>query len=220
MSHGSGGSRGRLPRHVRMLARHGYGVLALDNPGNGESDGHSNGLGDNAQPGLKAGLDYLERRPDVDATRIAGFGLSLGGEVLLEAAAHDRRLAAVVSDGATRPLDGDKVMHPAPLERAVTRLQIAMVRGISGMETSRSLLGIMPAIAPRPVLLVAGGGEPAEIPASRRYRDAGGRSVQLWEIPDAAHTGGLRKHPAEYERRTVGFLDAALKMQRLTLRQR
>ena len=51
VSHGSGGSRGRLPRHVRMLARHGYGVLALDNPGNGESEGHSNGLGDNAQPG-------------------------------------------------------------------------------------------------------------------------------------------------------------------------
>ena len=111
MSHGSGGSRGRLPAHVRMLARHGYGVLALDNPGNGESDGHSNGLGDNAQPGLKAGIDYLAQRPDVQPGRIAGFGLSLGGEVLLEAAAHDRRLAAVVSDGATRPLDGEKAMH-------------------------------------------------------------------------------------------------------------
>jgi alpha-beta hydrolase superfamily lysophospholipase len=41
LSHGSGGSRGRLPAHVRMLARHGYGVLALDNPGNGEGEGHS-----------------------------------------------------------------------------------------------------------------------------------------------------------------------------------
>ena len=63
VSHGSGGSRGRLPRHVRMLARHGYGVLALDNPGNGESQGHSNGLGDNAQPALDAGLDYLDPAP-------------------------------------------------------------------------------------------------------------------------------------------------------------
>ena len=101
----------------------------------------------------------------------------------------------------------------------MTRLQIAMVRGISGMRTSGSLLGMMPRIAPRPVLLIAGGGEPAEIPASRRYRDAGGRGVQLWEIPDAAHTGGLRKHPAAYERRTVGFLDAALRVHRLTHRQ-
>ena len=210
VSHGSGGSRGRLPAHVRMLARHGYGVLALDNAGNGESDGHSNGLGDNAQPGLRAGIDYLAQRPDVQPDRIAGFGLSLGGEVLLEAAAHDRRLAAVVSDGATRPVDGDKAVDADAPQRAMTWLQMQMVRGISGMRPSRSLLGLIPDIAPRPVLLIAGGGSPAEIPASRRYRDAGGRSVQLWEIPDAAHTGGLRKHPADYEQRTVGFLDGAL----------
>ena len=92
LSHGSGGSRERVSAHVRMLARNGYGVLALDNPGNGESEGHSNGLGDNAQAGIDAGLAYLARRPEVEAGRIAGFGLSLGGEVLLEAAARDRRL--------------------------------------------------------------------------------------------------------------------------------
>jgi predicted alpha/beta hydrolase len=100
--------RGASSPHVRMLARHGYGVLALDNPGNGESDGHSNGLGDNAQPAIAAGLDYLARRPDVDPRRIAGFGLSLGGEVLLDArrarpSARGRRLRR-----ATRPVDGDK----------------------------------------------------------------------------------------------------------------
>jgi pimeloyl-ACP methyl ester carboxylesterase len=210
LSHGSGGSRGRIPAHVRMLARHGYGVLALDNPGNGESDGHSNGLGDNAQPAIAAGIDYLEGRPDVNPRRIAGFGLSLGAEVLLEAASHDRRLAAVVSDGATRPMDGEKVMHPGTLERAVGWLTTQSVRAISGMKTSQSLLHYIPAIAPRPVLLVAGGGFKAEIPASRMYRDAGGRTVELWELPDTGHTAGLRTHPAAYERRTVGFLDRAL----------
>ena len=40
-----------------MLARRGYGVLALDNPGNGESEGRNNGLGDNAQPGITAAVD-------------------------------------------------------------------------------------------------------------------------------------------------------------------
>jgi pimeloyl-ACP methyl ester carboxylesterase len=210
LSHGSGGSRGRVPAHVRMLARHGYGVLALDNPGNGESDGHSNGLGDNAQPAVAAGLDYLAHRRDVDPERIAGFGLSLGGEVLLEAASRDRRLAAVVSDGATRPMDADAVMHPGAVERAVGWLTTQSVRAISGMRTSPSLIAMMPRIAPRPVLLVAGGGFPAEIRASRRYRAAGGRTVELWELPDTGHTAGLRKHPAAYERRTISFLDAAL----------
>jgi hypothetical protein len=83
------------------------------------------------------------------------------------------------------------------------------------MRTSRSLLGVMPDIAPRPVLLVAGGGFPAEIPASRRYRDAGGPNVQLWD-PGCRPHGELRKHPAEYERRTIRFLDKALDIQRLS----
>ena len=43
----------------RLLARHGYGVLAFDLFGNGESTGHSNGLGDNAQPAVDAALDYV-----------------------------------------------------------------------------------------------------------------------------------------------------------------
>ena len=66
LSHGSGGSRERVAAHVRMLARHGYGVLALDNPGNGESDGRSSGLGSNAQPAIDAAVRWLARRPDVD----------------------------------------------------------------------------------------------------------------------------------------------------------
>ena len=89
VGHGSGGSRERVLEEIRLLAKHGYGVLAFDLFGNGESTGHSNGLGDNAQPAVDAALDYVAQRPDVDPERIAAFGSSLGGEVLLEAAARD-----------------------------------------------------------------------------------------------------------------------------------
>jgi len=76
------------------------------------------------------------------------------------------------------------------------------------MREAPSLIGLMPRIAPRPVLLIAGGvGAPDEIPA---YRDAGGPTTQLWELPDAGHPGGLRTHPAKYEERTTTFLDRAL----------
>ena len=139
VDHGSGGSRERVVAHVRMLARHGYGVLALDLPGNGESEGHSNGLGDNAQPAIDAGLDYLARRPDVDPDRIGGFGLSLGAEVLIQAAAGDLRLRAVVADGGARPQDVRAANDLDPLEGLVGDLQIAVVRGISGMRSSPSL---------------------------------------------------------------------------------
>jgi pimeloyl-ACP methyl ester carboxylesterase len=211
LSHGSGGSRERVAAHVRMLARHGYGVLALDNPGNGESQGHSNGLGYNAQPAVDAALNWLGRRPEVDARRIAGFGTSLGAEVLLEAAARDPRLRAVVADGPARPMDAREARDPALPERAVGAVMLPMVRGISGMRESPSLIGTMPHVAPRPVLLIAGGvGAPDEIPTNRLYRDAGGPTTQLWELPDAGHTAGLRTHPTAYERRTTTFLDQAL----------
>jgi len=211
LSHGSGGSRERVVAHARMLARHGYGVLALDNPGNGESDGHSNGLGYNAQPGVDAALRWLTRRPDVDPQRIAGFGVSLGAEVLVEAAARTPRLRAVVADGPTRPMDGERVSDPAVPERVFGAVWLQAVRGVSGMREAPSLIGLMPRIAPRPVLLIAGGvGAPDEIPANRAYRDAGGPTTQLWELADAGHTAGLRTHPTAYEQRTTTFLDRAL----------
>jgi poly(3-hydroxybutyrate) depolymerase len=114
---GSGGSRERVAAHVRMLARHGYGVLALDNPGNGESEGRSNGLGYNVQPAVDAAVGWLARRHDVDPQRIAGVGTSLGAEVLLEAAAREPRLRAVVADVPARPMDAQRVGDPPLLER-------------------------------------------------------------------------------------------------------
>jgi pimeloyl-ACP methyl ester carboxylesterase len=210
LSHGSGGSRERVADHVKMLARHGYGVLAFDNPGNGESAGHSNGLGYNAQPAVDAALRWLARQPDVDPRRIAGFGSSLGAEVLLEAAAREPRLRAVVADGPARPMDATRAGDPALPERSFGALAMQAVRGISGMREAPSLIGIMPRIAPRPVLLIASGGAPEEIPANRLYRDAGGPTVELWELADTGHTAGLRTHPAEYEERTTAFLDRAL----------
>jgi hypothetical protein len=60
------------------------------------------------------------------------------------------------------------------------------------------------------VLLVASGGFPEEIPANRVYHERGGATTQLYELPEAAHTGGLRSRPAEYERRVTAFLDRAL----------
>ena len=68
----------------------------------------------------------------------------------------------------------------------------------------------MPRIAPRPVLLIRGMQGNADESLNRAYRDAGGPTATLWEIPRAGHTGGISAAPAEYERRIVGFFDRAL----------
>ena len=86
--------------HARMLAEHGYGVLLFDRRGEGRSEGGGNMLGWGGDKDIIAAVDWLKRRPDVDPDRIGGIGLSVGGELMLEAAAKDPDLAAVVSDGA------------------------------------------------------------------------------------------------------------------------
>ena len=71
-------------------------------------------------------------------------------------------------------------------------------------------MGLVPAIAPRGILLIAAGARPHEIPVNRTYRRLAGPTAQLWAVPDAGHTGSIDEHPAEYERRVIGFLDHAM----------
>jgi hypothetical protein len=66
-------------------------------------------------------------------------------------------------------------------------------------------------IAPRPVFLIyAEPGMGGEVTRQPRYYAAAGEPKQIWKVPDSGHTGGIDAHPAEFERRVVGFLDDAL----------
>jgi hypothetical protein len=76
------------------------------------------------------------------------------------------------------------------------------------------LADLMPRIAPRPVLLVRGMQGNGDEALNRAYRNAGGSTTTLWEIPRAGHTAGITAAPAEYERRVIGFFDRALRARR------
>jgi hypothetical protein len=206
------GRHGPLP-HARLLASHGYGVLLLDMRGNGESDGDSNPLGWGSGRDVRAAIDYLAARPDVDDGRIGGLGLSVGGELLLEAAASDDRLRAVVSEGAgyrtlSENLDTPGATRWVMLPQTVTLLGALRLYGHESPPTP--LTELVPRIAPRRTLLIeAGHGQGGE-ELNGLYRRLAGPSSTHWLIPEAGHTGGLDARPAEYERRVVGFFDRTL----------
>ena len=87
---------------ARMLIRHGYGVLLLNPRGQGTSEGDTvRWAGDRD---LLAGAEFLKTRADVDDSRIGGFGFSVGGEILIEAAAQSTDFKAIVSEGAGYPI--------------------------------------------------------------------------------------------------------------------
>jgi uncharacterized protein len=199
---------------ARMLIRHGYGVLILDRRGEGHSDGDPNALGWGGTGDVTAAVDFLARRSDVHAGRIGAIGLSVGGEMLLQAAAADARLKAVVSDGAgSRSIREEADMpHMRTLspEFALQSVLTAGVSLFSGHRPPPNLDDLVGRIAPRAVLLIAAGkGVDSEVLNSRFYA-AAGEPKTLWEIPEATHVAGIRARPAEYERRVAGFFDEAL----------
>ena len=101
-------------RQARMLAKHGYGVLLFDRRGEGRSEGEPNTFGWGGDEDVKAAVRYLHTRADVDPKRIGAIGLSVGGEMLLEAAAETKDIAAVVSDGAGARSMGEMLDTPGP----------------------------------------------------------------------------------------------------------
>lgn len=118
--HGAGGSREALRPYAELLVRDGYGVLALDLHGHGESDGSANRLGWEGTRDVGAAIAFLKTKPEV--RKIGGLGLSMGGEVLLGAASTYPEIAAIVAEGATRRSIGELLALPSerPLVRNFT----------------------------------------------------------------------------------------------------
>ena len=210
--HGGGGDRTGAVGHAELLSRHGYGVLLYDSRGRGESEGTPVSFGWGWEQDVAGALSFLEERPDVDAARIGALGLSTGADVLFEVAADDRRLKAVVADGATvegfadyRDVEGLDEGTPFYLTLYTA------ARLLSGVSPGEPLKELVARISPTPLLLVATGRDvPAELKANRVYAAAASEPVEHWELPDVNHTAAIRERPEEYERRVVGFFDDAL----------
>jgi dienelactone hydrolase len=200
-------------KHARMLVRHGYGVLVFDRRGEGESEGDPNAFGWAFNRDLKGAVRFLRGRPDVDASRIGGLGLSVGGEALLQTAAETKELKAVVSEGAgARSVREDAIGMsasdvPAIVNSAVLTAGTAL---FSDQLPPPSLKNLTPKIAPTPVFFIyAAKGQGGE-DKNPDYYEAAGEPKQIWKV-DTTHTHGLDARPQEYERRVIGFFDGALR---------
>ena len=202
---------------ARMLARHGYGVLLFDRRGEGVSDGDPNSFGWKGERDIHAGVAFLQQRSDVDPARIGGIGLSVGGEMFIQAAAESDAIKAIVSEGAgARSVREDLLL---PGNRKWYELGIPTVAVLttgtalfSNDLPPPNLKDLASRIAPRSVFFVYGeNGQPGEIDLNPIFYAAAREPKAIWEVPNAGHTGGIRAQPAEYERRVVGFFDSALR---------
>lgn len=86
-----------VPGWARRLANAGYAALTFDYRRFGASDGSPRQhFEPNAQiQDVRNALTWLAAQPEIDAARLGGWGVSMGGGHMLHLAAFERRLSAV-----------------------------------------------------------------------------------------------------------------------------
>lgn len=91
--------------------RRGMAVMTLDGPGQGEASRWST-IRPDYERAVGAAIDYLETRDDIDATRVAIVGSSLGGYYAPRAVAFESRVTACVAN--CGPFDFSEAWDVAP----------------------------------------------------------------------------------------------------------
>jgi pimeloyl-ACP methyl ester carboxylesterase len=215
LCHGSGSTRSDVLDQAAVLAKQGYGVLMVDARGHGGSEGRAMEFGWYGDLDIRAAVDLLSTRADVTGGRVAVVGLSMGGEEAIGALASDGRIRAVVAEGATNRVAGDKAWLSDELGlRGWLQEQLDLLTyGATDLLTPASppptLRASAAAAAPRPLLLVASAESFEEVDGARFIAAGSPSSVTVWLAP-GGHTGALAAAPAEWGRRVGEFLDTAL----------
>ncbi len=210
--HGAGHGRQSVRGHAEMLAGQGFGVLAINARGFGDSEGSINRFGWQGTLDVGAAVAYLENQPDVEA--IGGLGISMGGEILLGASSAYPQIEAIISDGATsRSVEEYQALpkNESIWRNFTNRVLTLSVRLLSGDAPPKPLLDSMMEADTTRFLYIAAGDVDTEIEFNERFLDqVGAERAALWVVPDVGHTGGFGKYREEYEARVIEFFETNL----------
>jgi pimeloyl-ACP methyl ester carboxylesterase len=191
--HGWGRNVERVLPYVEMLHPAGFDLLAFDARHHGSSDGDAYASMPKFSEDIRAAVDYVggRRRAAGGGVEVGVLGLSVGGSAAIHAAAHDPRIAAVVTVGAfADPADARATIGPhwwllAPglplafwlVERRMgIRFRSVVPANLIGRARARFLL--------------IHGTEDAVVPVAhaQRLAAAAGASARAWIIPGRGHS--------------------------------
>lgn len=214
MVHGAGANRTWFLDEAVALSQRGIGVLLYDNRANGESDGDTQSWGDHEQDDLRGGLNFLQAQPDVDPQRLGAAGFSIGAYTVAMVAAQDPRIRAVVLKAVWTSLPDELLFMAGPTGRFNAWL-LGQEFSWAGVRLDRVHPGdLVAAIAPRPLLVVAGDDDhDAPMTVSRAVYEAAREPKQWRLIPGATHVdyerlGGVDLHEQVGDFFTRGLLNA------------
>lgn len=205
--------------YARELAEEGWVTLAPDYPGFGDYriDPYAMGYASASMKAIRnniAAVDVLVRRFDVDPTRIAAIGHSLGGHNAIFTAVFDRRIGAVVSScgftsfGCYRNGDLSGWAHRGYMPR------LASQYGLDPAQVPFDFDELIGALAPTAFLAVAPTGDDNfDVGGVRECMRLAACAYERAGVPDrlrALHPEGGHEFAAPARAAAYRFLDDAL----------
>lgn len=207
LAHGLAANKANFLAAVDLLHAAGFGCLAFDFHGHGDSDGLSTTFGYREAADVKAAHDWLRRlhgdRP------IHALGYSMGAAAILRAARQYDLFDRIVVDSTFAALESvarHSVLKPlGPLARPLFAASCAWTRLLVGVDLRRHRpLDDVLGMRDRPLLIIHGTADRMiPIGEGRRLHDAAPWS-QWWAVPGADHAATLQHR--DYASRVAGFL--------------
>jgi alpha-beta hydrolase superfamily lysophospholipase len=200
--HGAGSRKENHADFARLSVANGWAALTFDLPGHGGSEPEMSGAAVDAVISM---VDLLAVQPELDSTRIAVRGSSLGGFLAILAAAASTEIAGVI---AICPASEDH------LARGVRSGRFEMRIGDSlGMEAWLMLQDVGEAVeqmAGRPLILLHAEGD-TQIPSdhSEELYERAGEPRKLVIAPGGAHT--TVQHDPELQATALRWLDREMR---------
>ena len=224
--HGENNNRAMVLDIDAALARQGIAVLTFDSRGNGESASAPGGGGYFEQRDVLGAVDFLRSGPlpypDLGRPKaIGGWGISVGGDALIYAAAQEPAIKAIVVDSAYATLA--EYMEPAfgPYFVFIPGTRYAAMTFYGLDYGSVRPVDVIAKVAPRPIFLIQGAADIDILPSNMAELAAAasaapGANVQTWLVPKAHHIQAYNLVRDTYVDRLVAFFDTELQIKSST----
>lgn len=215
--HGHASDRREWLPVTRAVHDAGFAQLLFDFTGRGESDGEVISMGFHEARDLRAALDALAARPEVDPLRLALGGRSMGAAAALFLAADDARVKALVLDSPyadlTEVVDRQLAGYSTPL--LIFR---PLLLSVAGWRAHYAPGDVRPIDAVRKVkapMLLFHGDQDTIVPYSDalRFKSLSAGPLTLVTLSGLDHNS---PRPADYASRVAAFLTQTMPPSRRT----
>lgn len=208
MAPGLDSTKEELHAYAEPFLARGIAILAIDGPGQGEAEYEIPIAGD-YERAARAVCDWIAKRADLDASKIAIWGVSLGGYYAPRATAYEKRIKACIA--LSGPFEWKEIWDALPvLTREAFRVRSHCATEADALKNAATLSMKDAAVKITCPIFIVTGRQDRIVPASHAEQLAKSVSgpVELLIVEDGGHNANNR--PYRYRSRTADWLAGQL----------